>query len=98
MVALIGDEIKKLNRRLPKKQSIQRFLNMPKELDPDESELTRTMKLRRRFVEDRYRQFIDALYGDQESVVVEVPVVYRDGRTGTLQAEVKVKKTEAQHG
>lgn len=95
VLQLVGAEIKKLNKRLPVKQGIHRFINMPKELDPDESELTRTMKLRRRFVEDRYRQFIDALYGEQGSVVVEVPVVYRDGRTATVRADIKVNRTEA---
>ncbi len=98
VVQLIGDEIKKLNKRLPKKQSIRRFLNMPKELDPDESELTRTMKLRRRFVEDRYKDFIGALYGDQESAAVEVRVVYRDGRTAVIRADIKVNRIEVQHG
>jgi len=94
VVELIDGEIRKLNKRLTKKQSIRRFLNMPKELDPDESELTRTMKLRRRFVEDRYKEFIGALYGEKESAVVEVPVVYRDGRTGVVRADIKVNRIQ----
>jgi long-chain acyl-CoA synthetase len=91
---LIRQEIRKLNGRLPKSQAIRRFLNMPKELDPDESELTRTMKLRRRFVEDRYKEFIAALYGAEESAMVEVPVVYRDGRQGVVRAEIKVNRID----
>ena len=91
---LIRQEIQKLNKRLPKNQGIRKFLNMPKELDPDESELTRTMKLRRRFVEDRYKQFIAALYGTGESAAVEIPVVYRDGRQGVIKAEIKVNTVD----
>ncbi|MDD1652887.1 MAG: hypothetical protein LUO86_07620, partial [Methanomicrobiales archaeon] len=91
---LIRGEIQKLNQRLPKGQAIRKFLNMPKELDPDESELTRTMKLRRRFVEDRYKQFIAALYGAEATAAVEIPVVYRDGRQGVVKAAIKVNTVD----
>ena len=91
---LIESEVKSLNMRLAEGQRIRKFLNMPKELDPDEAELTRTMKLRRRFVEDRYKDFVGALYGDQAKVVMEVPVFYRDGRQGTVKAEILVCQVE----
>ncbi|MBN2100107.1 MAG: AMP-binding protein, partial [Dehalococcoidia bacterium] len=87
---LIADEVKTLNAKLPGGQRIQRFLNMPKELDPDEAELTRTMKLRRRLVEERYKDFIAALYGDNERVSMDVPVFYRDGRQAVVKAEITV--------
>ena len=87
---LIGEEISKVNGRLPQKQRIMRFINMPKELDPDESELTRTMKLRRGFVEDRYKSLIEALYGDGATALMEVQVLYRDGRQGVVRADVRV--------
>jgi long-chain acyl-CoA synthetase len=87
---LISGEVKTLNAKLPGGQRIQRFLNMPKELDPDEAELTRTMKLRRRLVEDRYKDFIAALYGEREKVSMDVPVFYRDGRQGVVKAEIAV--------
>jgi len=89
---LIGNEIKNLNVKLPGGQRIQRFLNMPKELDPDEAELTRTMKLRRRLVEDRYKDFIAALYGEKEKVSMDVPVFYRDGRKAVVKAEITVNQ------
>jgi long-chain acyl-CoA synthetase len=63
---------------------------MPKELDPDEAELTRTMKLRRRLVEERYKDFIAALYGEKEKVAMDVPVFYRDGRRAVVKAEITV--------
>jgi long-chain acyl-CoA synthetase len=87
---LIGDEVKNLNLKLPGGQRIRRFLNMPKELDPDEAELTRTMKLRRRLVEERYKDFIAALYGEKEKVAMDVPVFYRDGRRAVVKAEITV--------
>jgi long-chain acyl-CoA synthetase len=87
---LIGNEVKTLNLKLPGGQRIQRFVNMPKELDPDEAELTRTMKLRRRLVEERYKDFIAALYGEKEKVAMDVPVFYRDGRRAVVKAEITV--------
>ncbi len=91
---LIGGEVSKLNAKLPAGQRIRRFINMPKEFDPDEAELTRTMKLRRGFVEDRYQTLIEALYGAEQKVAMEVPVVYRDGRQGVLRAQVLVNEVE----
>jgi len=87
---LIGEEISRVNNRLPEKQRIRRFINMPKELDPDEAELTRTMKLRRGFVEDRYKSLIEALYGEEATAFMETPVLYRDGRQGVVRADVRV--------
>ncbi len=89
---LIGSEVKNLNAKLPGGQSIQRFINMPKELDPDEAELTRTMKLRRRLVEERYKDFIAALYGEKDKVSMDVPVFYRDGRRAVVKAEITVNR------
>ncbi|MBM4445130.1 MAG: long-chain fatty acid--CoA ligase [Chloroflexi bacterium] len=89
---LIGQEVANLNDRLPQRQRIRRYVNMPKEFDPDEAELTRTMKLRRGLVEERYRSLIEALYGDRERVVMEVPVLYRDGRQGVVTAEIQVNE------
>lgn len=91
---LVGEEVATLNSKLPDGQRIRRFVNMPKEFDPDEAELTRTMKLRRKFVEDRYKSVIEALYGEREKVVMEVPVFYRDGRQGMVKSDIKVTKLD----
>jgi long-chain acyl-CoA synthetase len=91
---LIGDEISRVNNRLPEKQRIRRFINMPKELDPDEAELTRTMKLRRGYVEDRYKTLIETLYGEKAMVPMEVPVLYRDGRQAVVRADVRVNQID----
>ena len=64
---------------------------MPKELDADDGELTRTRKVRRRFVAERYESLIDALYSDKERFSMEVQVVFEDGRTGTISADVELR-------
>jgi len=87
---LIRGEVENLNKKLPEKQRVRRFINMPKEFDPDEAELTRTMKIRRGFMEDRYKGIIEALYGERERMTMEVPVVYRDGRQAVINAEIQV--------
>ncbi len=52
------------------------------------------MKLRRKFVEERYKTVIEALYGEREKAVMEVPVFYRDGRQGVVKAEIRVNKLD----
>ena len=94
MIDLIYQEGIKVNRTLPEHARIKRFVNMYKELDADEAELTRTRKLRRSYVEERYKDLIDMLYGDKEEYAVEASVTYRDGRTGVLKTFVKVKDVE----
>ena len=70
---------------------IQRFLILHKELDADDEELTRTRKVRRGFIGEKYRNLVDALYSGQESVHVEARVRYEDGRTGTFSADLKIR-------
>ncbi|MGA2464259.1 MAG: AMP-binding protein [Thermodesulfobacteriota bacterium] len=87
---LIRQEIEKINKNLEEQSRVRKFINLPKELDPDEAELTRTRKLRRDFIENRYSDFIKAIYGDQTEVIAEVPVKYRDGRTGILKTSTRI--------
>jgi long-chain acyl-CoA synthetase len=83
-------EIESVNRHLPEAARVRRFANLPKELDADEGELTRTRKLKREFVEQRYAMLIDGLYRRVEVVAVQIPVRYQDGRTGVLRADVRL--------
>lgn len=85
---LIAGEIRSVNALLPAGSRVLRFINFPKELDPDEDELTRTRKLRRKFLEQKYASFIEAIYGGIEELTAEIPVRYQDGRTGVLKARV----------
>lgn len=93
---LIEKEILRVNRALDQSSRVNRFANLPKEFDPDEAELTRTRKLRRDFLEDRYGKLIGAVYENKDTFVTEVPVKYRDGRTGMVTTETLLNtiKTE----
>jgi long-chain acyl-CoA synthetase len=90
IIRLVAVEVQKLNEALPEWTRIRKFINLHKEFDPDEAELTRTRKLRREFIEDRYRYMIDALYSDRHEIMVETPVIYRDGRQGVTKTTVMI--------
>ncbi len=92
---LIRAEIARINAFLPEQARVLRFANFPKELDPDEGELTRSRKLRREFLEQRYANLIDGLYGGVDQVAISVPITYQDGRKGTLGATVAITLVEA---
>ena len=67
-----------------------------KEFDPDEAELTRTRKLRRDFMEERYKDLIRAIYEGSQELVVEASVTYRDGRQGTVATTIRVWDVSAE--
>jgi len=94
--ALIAECVEKVNADLandPKlaNSQIHRFLILHKELDPDDDELTRTRKVRRRFIGDKYLALVDALYGDKAEQYIETQVKFEDGRTGTITATLKIQ-------
>ena len=70
---------------------IHRFLILHKELDADDGELTRTRKVRRRYVGEKYQALVDALYAASRSVHVEAQIKYEDGRTGTYSSDLKIR-------
>ncbi len=94
IAALLRQEIARVNHFLPKHARVQRFANFPKELDPDEGELTRSRKLRREFLHERYRSVIEGLYDGSTEVQIEIPVTYQDGRLSHFQALVFVHDSE----
>jgi len=69
---------------------IHRFLILHKELDADDGELTRTRKVRRGFIAEKYEPLVAALYDGRQTVHVEAQVKYEDGRTGTLSADLRI--------
>src|SRR5262245_21971572 len=94
--ALVGDCVAQANADLAREpelagSQIYRFLILHKELDADDGELTRTRKVRRRFIGEKYGSLVDALYDNQKSVHVEAQVRYEDGRTGTFSADLKIR-------
>ena len=70
---------------------VTRFISLHKELDADDGELTRTRKVRRRFVADRYSELVDALYGGQRTCRTQTEVTFEDGRTGSIDAELEIR-------
>ena len=72
---------------------IRKFLILHKELDPDDEEITRTRKVRRGFIAQKYAALIEALYGDADRVAVQAQVTYEDGRSGSIRADVRIRET-----
>ena len=94
VIELIRKDIEGINKVLPEWARIKKFTNLHREFDADEAELTRTRKIKRTFVEERYHDLIDALYSGAEELTVEAPITYRDGRTGTIKTAVKVNSLD----
>jgi len=91
---LVKQFVDKINSTLPSGSRVRKYVNLHKEFDPDEGELTRTRKLRRTFLEERYRELIDAIYADKTEVPIEARVRYRDGRIGTTKTTLSIKSVE----
>jgi long-chain acyl-CoA synthetase len=96
---LIRDCVEKVNAELAQEGSIadsqiHRFLILHKELDPDDDELTRTRKVRRAFVAEKYAVLIDALYGGRTSQHIETMVKFEDGRTGMVAADLQIAEAK----
>ncbi|EXI93129.1 MAG: Long-chain-fatty-acid--CoA ligase FadD15 [Candidatus Accumulibacter sp. BA-94] len=94
---LVQECIEKVNAELvgegPLADSqIHRFLILHKELDPDDDELTRTRKVRRNFVAEKYAPLIDALYAGHRSQYIETAVKFEDGRQGKVAAELAIRE------
>ena len=92
---LIADCVGKVNADLARDSKlsgsqIHRFVILHKELDADDGELTRTRKVRRGFIGEKYANIVDALYAGSERCVVEALVRFEDGRTGTVRAELRI--------
>jgi len=93
---LVRDCIERVNRDLATEpeianSQIHRFLILHKELDADDGELTRTRKVRRRFIGERFDALVAALYAGKDAVHVTAQVKYEDGRTGTFSADLKIR-------
>lgn len=91
---LIRDEIRKCNATLPAPARVRRFVLLNKELDADDNEITRTRKIRRRFVTEKYRAVIDALYGGQNDLELVADITFEDGRKSTIRSSVAIENSE----
>ncbi|MDP1685961.1 long-chain fatty acid--CoA ligase [Hydrogenophaga sp.] len=92
---LIRDCVEKVNADLSRDEllagsQISRFLVLHKELDADDGELTRTNKVRRGFISERYAALVDALYSGKTEQYIDIPVKFEDGRSGSVSATLKL--------
>ena len=94
MLKLIQGVLAHTNEILPEALKIRRFVNLPKEFDPDDGEVTRTRKLRRNVIDANYAKPIAALFTRQDSVDVDLPVIYETGERGTLQRTLAIMAVE----
>ncbi|MBJ86371.1 MAG: long-chain fatty acid--CoA ligase [Pelagibacterales bacterium] len=93
---LISKEIDKVNEDLAEDaelsdSQIKRFLILHKELDADDGELTRTNKVRRNLISERYGKLVDALYSKEDHCYIETEVTFEDGRKGSISADLKIQ-------
>jgi long-chain acyl-CoA synthetase len=88
---MVEKAIAEVNRTLPDPAKIVRFANLFKEFDADDDELTRTRKIRRAFVENRYQDIINALYTEEDMVHNETSITYEDGRVVEIKADIRLQ-------
>jgi long-chain acyl-CoA synthetase len=91
---LVEKQIARANRDLPEVARVHKFINLYKEFDPDDDELTRTRKLRRSFVEKRYKDIVEALYSDKEVVHVDTTITYEDGRKSHIKTDLHIRQVK----
>ncbi len=89
---LVQKQIEEANKDLPEPAKINRFVNLYKVFDADDEELTRTSKLRRAFVGNRYKDIVDALYSDADVVHMDTTITYEDGREQRIKTDLRIQK------
>ena len=88
---LIAQEVERVNRDLPETTRIRKYVLLPKELDPDDEEVTRTRKVRRGFVAKKYADIIEALFSERPSVPISTVITYQDGRQAQLETNLAIR-------
>ncbi len=91
---LIQKDVREVNKTMPEGGRVKKFVLMHKEFDADESEMTRTRKLRRGYLADHYQNIIDSIYSDQEKVTVSAVVHYQDGRQAVVETGLRIMRLE----
>ncbi len=88
---LLEKEVKKVNDTLVESQRIRKFALLYKELDADDDELTRTRKVRRGFVDQKYADIIEGIYAGKAQIPVDAVIKYQDGKTSQLKTTIIVR-------
>jgi long-chain acyl-CoA synthetase len=87
---LVQKPVMEVNKTLPGPAKIKKFVNLYKEFDADDDELTRTRKIRRSFVEERYKDIVNALYSDTDIIHMDTSITYEDGRVVKIKTDLRV--------
>lgn len=87
---MIRGEVEKVNHQLPEAMKVIKIIILYKLLDADDEELTRTGKVRRKFVYQQYKNLIDAMYADKTELPISGEVRYRDGTVSTIKTKIKI--------
>ncbi|HRN75655.1 AMP-binding protein [Ottowia sp.] len=95
---LIEGLMRAVNAKLPEATRIHRFVNLHKEFDPDDGEVTRTRKLRRNVIDTHYKDIIDAIYAGQAAVESVAQITYETGESGVLRRELAIRDVGATVG
>ncbi len=93
---LVQKQIEQANKDLPPPARIHKFVNLYKVFDADDDELTRTSKLRRAFIEKRYKDIVDALYSDADMVHMDTTITYEDGREQRIKTDLRIQKVKVE--
>ncbi|HUI34333.1 MAG TPA: AMP-binding protein [Stellaceae bacterium] len=96
VIDLVREEIRKCNAMLPEATQIRRFLVLNKEFDADDDEITRTRKIRRGFVAEKYAAVVDALYGGASEVELSTEITYEDGRKALMRSTLAIADVDGQ--
>ena len=87
---LLRQEVERVNETLPDAQRIRRFLLLYKELDADDGELTRTRKVRRNVINERYGRIIDAIYNGRDDIDIDTTITFQDGKQARIQTVLRI--------
>ncbi|MCR6732773.1 MAG: hypothetical protein NVV83_01110 [Afipia sp.] len=85
--------VKHVNTTLPEGLQLRQFVCLHKEFDADDGEITRTRKIRRNVVEERYKPIIDAIYDRQTTVLMKAQISYESGEVGVIERTLSVQET-----
>ncbi|MCA9964459.1 MAG: AMP-binding protein [Anaerolineales bacterium] len=87
---LVQQAVNEVNKTLPEGARIKHFVHLHKEFDADDAEMTRSRKLRRNVVAERYGEIVEALYSNRKAINVRAPVKYQDGSEGFVETQIRV--------
>ena len=89
---MLRKEVEMVNKTLPDAQKIKKFILLYKALDADDGELTRTLKVRRKVISQKYADIIETLYSDKQQIEIDTVIHFQDGGQQRIQTTVKVEK------